>query len=274
MPGIFISYRRDDSQGEARHLFDDLKQHFGSNFVFMDVTTIGPGEDFRKAIDDAVKSCDALIVLIGKRWLGSTNPAGQRRLDEAMDFVRLEITIALQRNVRVIPVLVQDAPMFSEHDLPEDLKPLVWRNAIELSHSRWDYDLQNLMQALDRIVKPTPAAPLVPKVHSRKNVRNVVIGALVASAVLIGIYFTGYYNTNTMNPIELNTDRFGADYAGFPLTQDNPSQCQDACKSDLQCRAWTYVKPNTIRGPQPMCYLKNAVPPRRGNEYCISGTKR
>ena len=73
MPGIFISYRRDDSQGEARHLFDDLKRHFGSYFVFMDVTAIGPGEDFRKAIDDAVRSCDALIVLIGKRWLMSTN---------------------------------------------------------------------------------------------------------------------------------------------------------------------------------------------------------
>ena len=52
MPGIFISYRRDDSQGEARHLFDDLTRQFGSHFIFMDVTAIGPGEDFRKSIDD------------------------------------------------------------------------------------------------------------------------------------------------------------------------------------------------------------------------------
>ena len=119
----------------------------------------------------------------------STNPGEQRRLDDPTDFVRLEIATALRRDVRVIPVLVQGASMLSEHDLPGELKSLVWHNAIELSHSRWDYDMQSLIQALERVVKPTPAATPVQPVGSRKILRNIVIGALVASAVTIGGYW-------------------------------------------------------------------------------------
>jgi hypothetical protein len=73
--GIFISYRRDDTQGEARHLFDDLKERFGADRVFMDVTTIRPGEDYRTVIDGAVASCDVLVTLIGKDWLRSVDAA-------------------------------------------------------------------------------------------------------------------------------------------------------------------------------------------------------
>ena len=51
---IFISYRRDDTEGEAGRLYDDLVRTFGENSVFMDVAGINPGMDFRKAIDDNV----------------------------------------------------------------------------------------------------------------------------------------------------------------------------------------------------------------------------
>ena len=43
---IFISYRRDDSEGEAGRLFDDLTRAFGNDSVFMDVVGIKPGVDF------------------------------------------------------------------------------------------------------------------------------------------------------------------------------------------------------------------------------------
>jgi TPR repeat protein len=76
-----------------------------------------------------------------------------------------------------------------------------------------------------------------------------------------------------MSDMEWDTDRFGADYTGFSLPTDNPKQCEDACRSDEKCRAWTYVKPNTIRGPKPMCYLKSAIPPRQDNPNCVSGIK-
>jgi hypothetical protein len=50
LSGIFVSYRRSDSQGEAGRLFDDLVKHFGEDTVFMDVAAIEAGRDFRKAI--------------------------------------------------------------------------------------------------------------------------------------------------------------------------------------------------------------------------------
>ena len=65
---IFISYRRDDTEGEAGRLFDDLVRSFGEDSVFMDVAGINPGMDFRKAIDDNVANCGVLLAIIGPAW--------------------------------------------------------------------------------------------------------------------------------------------------------------------------------------------------------------
>ena len=35
MRSIFISYRREDAEGQAGRLFDDLSAHFGRDAVFM-----------------------------------------------------------------------------------------------------------------------------------------------------------------------------------------------------------------------------------------------
>lgn len=65
---IFIGYRRDDSEGQARRLYNDLIRQFGEGSVFMDVATIDPGLDFRKVIDKSVSSCGVLLALIGPAW--------------------------------------------------------------------------------------------------------------------------------------------------------------------------------------------------------------
>ena len=82
MGGIFISYRRSDSQGESGRLFDDLIRHFGKNAVFMDVVGIDAGRDFRQAIDDSVQNCSVLLAMLGPLWLEAGNEQGSRRLDE------------------------------------------------------------------------------------------------------------------------------------------------------------------------------------------------
>jgi hypothetical protein len=63
---------------------------------------------------------------------------GRRRLDIPEDFVRLEIATALKRRIRVVPVLVEGAMMPESSELPDDLKALVRRNAVEIGHSRFD----------------------------------------------------------------------------------------------------------------------------------------
>jgi hypothetical protein len=152
MGGVFISYRREDSQGEALHLFDDLKEHFGIDRIFMDVTGIDPGKDFRKVIENAVTTCDVLIVMIGKKWIDAVDEEGKRRLDDPKDFVRIEATAALHRDVPVIPVLVQGAGMPRPKQLPAEIEALAWRNAFELRHNRWSIDVAELVTALRKVV--------------------------------------------------------------------------------------------------------------------------
>jgi hypothetical protein len=152
---IFISYRRDDSEGEAGRLYDDLTRAFGNEAVFMDVSGIEPGTDFRKAIDDNVACCGVLLAIIGLTWATITGVDGQRRLDNENDYVRLEIASALARNIAVIPVLVHDAHMPHAGQLPDNLKDLAYRNSVEITHARWNSDVQLLTDALKQYVHAT-----------------------------------------------------------------------------------------------------------------------
>jgi len=157
MHGIFISYRREDAAGYAGRLYDRLAAHFGDERVFMDVEGIEPGADFFDAIERAVGSCEALIVIIGKEWLAADN-AGHRRLDDPADFVRLETATALARGIRVVPVLVEGAAMPRADQLPAELAPLTRRQAVELSHKQWDATTAELIRTLEKILDPDKAA--------------------------------------------------------------------------------------------------------------------
>src|SRR5246500_3292713 len=175
MGSIFLSYRREDSEGQAGRLYDDLVAVFGPDSVFMDVAAIQPGRDFRKSIDQSLNSCAVFLSLIGKSWLTAKDTSGQRRLDDPADFVRIETGAALKRDIPVIPVLVQGASTPKPDQLPDDLKELAYRNAVELTHARWDSDIQVLIKALARhstailnapwtapAAAPTAAAPPLP----------------------------------------------------------------------------------------------------------------
>ena len=150
---IFISYRRDDSQAWAGRIYDRLSSHLASNHIFMDVDKIDPGVDFIDAIEESIGSCDALIAVIGRRWLISDDEEGRRRVDNPEDFVRIEIATALERGVRVIPVLVDGALMPRSGDLPDELKRLARRQAVEIRHDRFDDDCKRLIAALERALQ-------------------------------------------------------------------------------------------------------------------------
>lgn len=153
MRGVFISYRRQDSQSAAGRLADHLKDHLHGVRVFRDVETIEPGVDFVEAINRALQSSAIMLAVIGPRWMSIADAAGRRRLDDPHDYNRLEVSAALNRSdVRVIPVLVEGAQMPATEDLPEDLKALSRRNAIELTDKRWDYDVGKLVETLDKVL--------------------------------------------------------------------------------------------------------------------------
>ena len=76
MATIFISYRRETAAGEARALFNDLVTRWGEGSVFMDVDSIALGRDFRSALQDMLRSCDLMLVLIDKDWAGIEDEGG------------------------------------------------------------------------------------------------------------------------------------------------------------------------------------------------------
>ena len=149
---VFINYRRSDSKAYAGHLHRTLREHLDENQIFMDIEDIAPGEVFSNAISTSLDQIDALIVLIGPTWLTveKEDADGQqrRRLDFEDDYVRAEIHYALERGIRVFPLLVNDAKMPPGGFLPSQISRLSLINAIQVSDERWDYDVGRLIEAL------------------------------------------------------------------------------------------------------------------------------
>ena len=184
---IFVSYRREDARGDAGRLTDRLKQHFGDKQIFRDVEAIEPGLDFVESISNAVGACAVLLAIIGPNWLKTVDAAGQRRLDDPHDFVRLEVSAALNRGIRVVPVLVGGAPMPNAEELPEPLRSLARRQAHELSDSRWDFDVQHLIETLERAgIKAAPKSDHGQGLWTRRNIGIAAAGVLIF--VIAGIY--------------------------------------------------------------------------------------
>jgi hypothetical protein len=150
--GIFLSYRREDSAPHASSLQLQLSQRLPGAQVFMDLDSIEPGLDFAEIIEQAVGSCAVLVALIGRQWATLTDEQGDRRLDNPDDFVRFEVQAALQRKVRVIPVLVDGAKPLRRQDLPAELHKLSQLNAHTLSYARYKYDTDQLVELIQRVL--------------------------------------------------------------------------------------------------------------------------
>lgn len=200
---VVISYRRDDASGHAGHLYADLAQRFGEDHVFLDIDNIAPGLDFAEVITDAIHSADVLIVVIGRRWLSGTDRHGRRKIDQPDDFVRLELESAIDKGLRVLPVLVQEAEMPLTEDLPPSLATLARRNALEISDKRWKHDVAELVGVLEEIgaakagpppvpgpvpagPPPPPALP-APQRGAPARARGLVIGSVAAGAVVLAL---------------------------------------------------------------------------------------
>mgnify|MGYP001210285325 CR=1 FL=1 len=149
MTKVFISYRREDSQWPADRLYSALKSSLPKKDIFLDVEDIPLGVDFKAHIDRQVAQCDLLLALIGRSWLSVRDPeTGARRIDNPDDFVRLEVAFALRRGIRVVPVLIDGAPIPAAQELPADIRELASRNGVELRRSSFQDDARRLVAGL------------------------------------------------------------------------------------------------------------------------------
>jgi hypothetical protein len=150
---IFVSYRRSDSADIAGRIYDRLIGKFGKGPIFKDVDSIPLGLDFKEYLDMKVGECDVFLAIIGNEWVSASDSTGKRRLDDPTDFVRIEIESALERKIPVIPLLVRDAHMPREDDLPSSLRKLVYRNGTPIrSDPDFHRDMDRLIAALEKYV--------------------------------------------------------------------------------------------------------------------------
>jgi HEAT repeat protein len=145
---VLLSYRRDDCAASCGRIYDRLVARFGAANVFRDVDSLAPGDEFVARIRDFIGRCDVVIVLIGLRWDSIADLAGQRRLDDPADFVRMEIAEAERQSKRVVPALLDGAGMPKPQQLPADIAYLAQRNAIEITDRHFDADIDKLLNAL------------------------------------------------------------------------------------------------------------------------------
>jgi hypothetical protein len=142
---IFVNYRRGDDPGFTHALYQHLEREFTTSQVFMDVQGhIKPGDDFIDVLNTQVAAADIVLVVVGPRWVELM--AAHRSASE--DFVAIEINAALEARKRVIPVLVGVAKMPAVDALPETIRALARRNAVELRPERFRADCQELVIAI------------------------------------------------------------------------------------------------------------------------------
>jgi hypothetical protein len=189
MTKIFLSYRRSDSQDVTGRIYDALTERFSKQVVFKDVDSIPLGKDFRRVLDRAVKGADVIIAVIGPAWATAADAAGQRRLDDPDDFVRLELERALELGKPVIPVTVSGAPMVAAADLPPSLQALAFQNGLPV---RPDPDFHNdvarLIAALERtcpaLARPARRAASAGKPGVLLPVVLIAVGVLTLAGVV------------------------------------------------------------------------------------------
>ena len=226
MARIAISYRREDTGWITGRIFDRLKEHYegdesparrDGNAVFMDYDSIPIGVDFRRHLQNTLETCDALLVIIGPRWAGD-NRAGGKRITEPNDWVRVEVATALNKDIPVIPVLVDRTPMPAADTLPEDVRGLTYRQAVVLD-SQIDFNthIDRLTRQLDRMLKldvpqasatkRRPAAAVVSEaideVVPRRHKRLAAYAA--AAAVLlcaVAAWSWHYYANRGVGPVQ------------------------------------------------------------------------
>jgi eukaryotic-like serine/threonine-protein kinase len=222
LPGIFISYRRSDNPDATGRIYDRLVSEFGKSRVFKDVDSIPLGQDFRGHLNDVVGGCAAVLAIIGPKWTDIRNEAGQKRLEDPDDFVRIELEAALARSVPVVPVLVGHAPMPGTFQLPATLASLAFRQSIEV---RPDPDFHNdatrLVVALQKILDPNAprgeatatataagsqtSAATMQRMHQRRLAWMTGIAAVLALTV-IALVIPAMRRLREVPPPELRAD--------------------------------------------------------------------
>jgi hypothetical protein len=147
---IFVSYRRNDSKHITARIVERVEKNFGNGNVFRDVGNVLPGTDYRDHIRTVLLECDILVAVIYFRWKEELDNYVSRHTEENPDWVRFEISFALERKIPVIPLLIDGTAMPTAAELPSEMRNLVYRQAITFDSEDFEVQIQRLIKSLDR----------------------------------------------------------------------------------------------------------------------------
>src|SRR5262249_28099217 len=124
---IFVNYRRKQEGGWAADaIATRLAREFGAERIFLDVTGLPPGAKFAEQIRSEIDRAVALVVVLGKDWYKiQDDETGEQRIARADDWVRSEIRTAVERQIPIFPLLIDDATPPSKEVLPDDIKEFI-----------------------------------------------------------------------------------------------------------------------------------------------------
>lgn len=193
----FISYTRAD-QDSALLLHRELKDTFGARKAWLDHENIKGGTEWMASIDEAIETCSAFIVLIGKGWVAPEKLASMQNPD---DVVRKEVERALARradpkdNLIIMPILVDGAKMPSASDLPPSMASLLAIDAPDIRGHTLHNDLKpEVVPALVKSIGPTLIGETKPQRRRRLawlyTKLTVVLGVFLASSFGIVTWLT------------------------------------------------------------------------------------
>jgi tetratricopeptide (TPR) repeat protein len=258
---IFINYRRDESGHVAGRLHESLAPKFGRNKLFMDVDNIPVGRDFEEYLNSQVTACDAMLALIGPNWVNAKDETGQRRLDNPEDFVAIEIQAALSRNIPVVPVLVDGARMPRASELPDSLKPLARRQAVQVRHTNFNSDAETLVKRLrEALGYNSPVR--------RWRVRAMKVVAVMAVMFVVGWVGYQFNATNSdftgINPQKAEQDKKAAVEAAVRAERDRqaraPYEAQERRKAaEAEVKQTLAAKPGQERYSEAMKQGEKAI---------------
>jgi hypothetical protein len=208
---IAISYRREDSTGITGRVYDRLQTEFGKPNVFMDFDSIPYGIDFRQHIKKTLEKAKVVLVVIGPDWFGH-GPRKGRRIDDPIDFVRLEVAGALERGIPVIPVLVNNAKMPKAESLPVDITELAFRNGLVLdSGIDFHHHADRLVAGIRAVAEPdapgrkTAEKKKVTAAIPRRSPSLLVGGIILTAAGLaVGAWLLSHHMKKTSERAESN----------------------------------------------------------------------
>jgi hypothetical protein len=202
---VFISYRREDTAPEAGRLYDRFGLLLGKKNVFLDVGAIDAGENYEEKIRAEIAKADAILVLIGKRWMASASGEEKPRLWNEHDHVRAEVQAAFQGKALVLPVLVDDAPMPEPALLPGDIADITRRNAPPLRSNTFDSDADLIIR---KALGLSPGELLWNEPPVSRKIGGAIAGAFLA--------FTAFFILGLVHWALLHrsiADSLGGDYA-------------------------------------------------------------